>query len=168
MKTLLAWLPTSSLLVKGCKFTPLFCSYDLQAGRDLLWHGASVILPPSSIVSPRCLFLFDKPGVLGVLRTYCNPDFYGPSHYKMYCILCLFVWFTYLSRIFHTKVDVTITGERLQILTYSRHSLPLSSERSLACHTYCDTRHLFIMVVSEDARSHLLPIAWQWSCHYLF
>ena len=95
MKTLLAWSPTSS--------TPLFCSYDLQAGRDLLWHGASVIFTPSSMVPPRCLSLFDKPGVLGLLRTYCNPDFHGPSHYKMYCILCLFVCFTYLSRIFPYK-----------------------------------------------------------------
>ena len=35
---------------------------------------------------------------------------------------------------------------RLQIfLTYTRHSWPLSSEGSSACHTYCDTGHPFIM-----------------------
>ena len=34
---------------------------------------------------------------------------------------------------------VTITGEGLQILTYTRHCWPLSSEGSLSCHTYCDT-----------------------------
>ena len=39
-----------------------------------------------------------------------------------------------------------MTGEGLQILTYARHSWPLSSEGSLACHTYCDTGHPFIMV----------------------
>ena len=54
------------------------------------------------------------------------------------------------SRIFHSYGDVFIAGEGLQILTYARHSWPLSSERSLACHTYCDTGHPFIMVISED------------------
>ena len=38
----------------------------------------------------------------------------------------------------------------LQILTYARHSRPLSSEGSLACQTYCDKGHPFIMVISED------------------
>ena len=42
--------------------------------------------------------------------------------------------------------NVTITREGLQILTYARQSWPLSSEGSLACHTYCDTGHPFIMV----------------------
>ena len=54
------------------------------------------------------------------------------------------------NRIFHPYGDVTITGERLQILTYARHSWPLSSEGSLACHTYYDTERPFIMVISED------------------
>ena len=45
----------------------------------------------------------------------------------------LLVWgFTSHSRIFHSY-------EGLQILTYARHSWPLSSEGSLPCHTYCDT-----------------------------
>ena len=49
-------------------------------------------------------------------------------------------------------------GEGLQILTYAQHSWPLSSEGSLTCHTYCDTGHPFIMVISEDPwNSHLLP-----------
>ena len=38
-----------------------------------------------------------------------------------------------------THGEVTITGERLQILIDTQHSMPLSSERSLACYTYCDT-----------------------------
>ena len=38
-----------------------------------------------------------------------------------------------------------------------------------ARHTYCDTVHPFIMVVSEDPWvSHLLPSIWQRGCHYLF
>ena len=36
-------------------------------------------------------------------------------------LFCLFV-FTFHSRIFHTYGDFTITGKRLQILTYARYS----------------------------------------------
>ena len=35
-----------------------------------------------------------------------------------------------------------ITGEGLHISTNARHSWPLSSEGSLACHTYCDAGHM--------------------------
>ena len=48
---------------------------------------------------------------------------------------------------FHLFEDVTITGEGLQIWTNAWHSWPLSIEVSLACHTYCDKGHLFIMVI---------------------
>ena len=81
----------------------------------------------------------------------------------------LFKVFSSHSRMFHSYGDVTIAGEVLKIMTYARHLWPLSSEGSLACHTYCDTEHPFIMVISEDAwHSHLLPSVWQWSCQYLF
>ena len=54
-------------------------------------------------------------------------------------LLFLFVCgFSSHSRIFHLYGDVTITGEGVQILTHTQHSWPLSSEGSLACHTYCD------------------------------
>ena len=81
-----------------------------------------------------------------------------------------FVWgFSFHSWIFHSYGDVTIAGQGLQILTYTRHSWPLNTEGSLACHTYCDTGHPFIMVISEYPwHSYLLPGVWQWSCHYLF
>ena len=84
--------------------------------------------------------------------------------------VCLFVWgLSARSRMFHSYGDVTITGEGLRILTYARHSWPLSSDGSLACHTYCYTAHQFIMVISEDPlHSHLKPSVWQWSCQYLF
>ena len=60
--------------------------------------------------------------------------------------------------IFHSYGDVTFASEGLQILTYARHSWPLSSEGSLAWHTYCDTGHPFIMVIFKDLwHSHLLP-----------
>ena len=65
--------------------------------------------------------------------------------------VCLFVWaFSSYSRIFHSYRDFTITSDGLQILTCARHSWPLSSEGSLACHAYCDTGHPFLMVISED------------------
>ena len=53
------------------------------------------------------------------------------------------------SRSFHSYGDVTITGERLQILTDARHSWPLSNEGYLTCHTYCDTGLPFIMVIRD-------------------
>ena len=79
--------------------------------------------------------------------------------YWFYVSKLLFVWgLSSHSRIFHSYGDVIITCEGLQILTYARHSWPLSSESSLACHTYCDTGHLFTMDISEDPwHSHLLP-----------
>ena len=51
-----------------------------------------------------------------------------------------------------------LAGEGLQILSYSRHSWPLSSEGSLACHIYCDTGHPFLMVISKEPVT-LEPIA---------
>ena len=44
----------------------------------------------------------------------------------------------------HSYGDVTIVGEWPQNLTFFWHSWPLSSEGSLACHTYFDTGHQFI------------------------
>ena len=82
------------------------------------------------------------------------------------CLFVLFVWSLSHSQQYG---DVTIAGKGLQILTYARHSWPLSNEGSLICHTHCDTGLPFIMVISEDPwHSHLLPSVWQWSCHYLF
>ena len=45
---------------------------------------------------------------------------------------------------FHLYGDVTIADEGLQILTYARSQ---SSEGFLACNTYCDTGHPFLMVI---------------------
>ena len=69
----------------------------------------------------------------------------------------------------HMEAPIMPTGERLQILPFTRHSWLLSSGGSLACHTYCDMGHPFILVFSEDPwHSHLLPSVWQCSCCYLF
>ena len=62
--------------------------------------------------------------------------------------------------------DVTIAVEGLQILTYARHSWPLSGKGSSGA---TPTWHPFIMNISEDpCNSHPLPIVKQRSGHYLF
>ena len=92
---------------------------------------------------------------------------------KPFLCFCLEIFVQ--SRIFHSFGDVTIAGEELQILTYARHLWPLCSEGSLiycsVSHKSTVTRpgHTFIMVISEDLwHSYIMPIVWQWSCHYLF
>ena len=111
---------------------------------------------------------------LSICPSVCSTavDMILSAHVLRSVFLFLFLFFWSLlshSRIFHSYGDVTIAGEGLQILTYARHSWPLSSEGSLKCHTYCDTSLPFIRVISEDAwHSHLLSSVWQWSCHYLF
>ena len=58
---------------------------------------------------------------------------------------------------------------RAKKITYARSTWPLSSEVSLACNTYCDTGHPFIMVISEDPwHLHRMFSVWPWSCLYLF
>ena len=87
-----------------------------------------------------------------------------------FLLVCLFVWgLSSNSRILHSYGDVTIIGERLQIVSYTLQAYQLSSDGTLACNTYCNTGHTFILVISEDPwHSHLLPNFLQWSCHYLF
>ena len=77
----------------------------------------------------------------------------------------LFWGFSFRSRIFHSYGDVT--GEGLQILTYARHSWPLTSDGYLACRTYCDTAHPLLQSSPRTHDTHILPSVWQWSCHYL-
>ena len=71
------------------------------------------------------------------------------------CLICLFVWgFSSHSRVSHSYGDFTIANEGLQILIYARHSWPLSSEGSLACHTYSDTGRPFIWSSSRARDTH--------------
>ena len=87
--------------------------------------------------------------------------------------VCLFVclgFFVPHENNFHSYGDVILTDEGMQILTYTRQIWPLSSEGSLAFHTYCDTVHPFIMVIRpvNPLHSNLLPSVLQWSCNYLY
>ena len=64
------------------------------------------------------------------------------------------------SRTFHSYGDITITSAA-KFNLYARQSWSLRSESSLACHTYCDAGHPFMMVISEDPwHSRLLPSVW--------
>ena len=49
-----------------------------------------------------------------------------------------------------TREVVTMTGEGVHILTYTRHSWPLSGECSLTCHTLCNKEYPFILVIFKD------------------
>ena len=90
--------------------------------------------------------------------------------------VCLFVYlfvsgFSSHSSIFYLYGNVTITGEGLYILTYARHLSPLSNEGFLACHTYCDTGHIFIMVPwTRDTHTYYRPFgsATVTTCFYDF
>ena len=55
------------------------------------------------------------------------------------------------SRIVHSLKDVTVAGDRQQILNYAQNLWPLSSEDSLACHTYYDTGYPFIILISRSS-----------------
>ena len=65
---------------------------------------------------------------------------------------CLFGFFFVPVENFWTHIKTynmeTINEKGLQILTYARHSWPLSNEDFLACHIYCDTGHPLKMVFS--------------------
>ena len=65
-------------------------------------------------------------------------------HFRQHLSLRFFVCgLSSQLRVFHSYKDVTITGERLQILSYARHLCPFKSEGSKACHIYCNTGHPF-------------------------
>ena len=83
----------------------------------------------------------------------CQVEFLFWSINQTASLFNLFAWvFRPTRSIFNLFKDVTTSGERLQILIYTWHSWPLSSEGSLTCHTYCYTGQPFIIVISEDPR----------------
>ena len=76
--------------------------------------------------------------------------------------LLLFVWVS------SSHSNISLMWRRHQY-RWSRHSWPLSSGGSSACHLYCDPGYPFIMVISDDpCYSYLFPSVWQWSYHYMF
>ena len=114
---------------------------------------------------------------LNTCRSECHNHPYSHNSYQYIStcktiekLVCLLVWgFSFHSRIVHSYVDITITSDGLQILTYARHLRPMSSEGSLACHTHCDKGHPFIWSYPRTRDTcTLMPRVWQWSCHYMF
>ena len=92
---------------------------------------------------------FDNVGLLGPSSKPCLPNAERDSQNLI--VLCVF------SRI-QSYGNATITGEGLQILTYTRHWWPLSSEGYLACQTYSDTG-IRSSPRTSDASSHQFPSA---------
>ena len=96
---------------------------------------------------------------------------YLESNVMYYIYYCMFIWsLSAHSREFFTPLETSplpVKGCKCWLMfgTYDHWA-----ERVfLACHTYFDTGHPFIMFISEDPwHSHLLLSVWQWSCHYLF
>ena len=67
------------------------------------------------------------------------------------------VWYFWShSRGYHIYGDVTIADAGLHILTYARHSLVLSSDVFVACHTYSGIAYPFIMIIFEKPSHSLL------------
>ena len=75
-----------------------------------------------------------------ILPDYCKAFVYIHSTMSWlttlgFSYVCLFVWgLSSHSRLFHSYGDVTIIGEGLQILTYARHSWPVSSKFFIVPH----------------------------------
>ena len=126
--------------------------------RVIAVHLPDVPLPPNSIaltfLKISSIFRISVCTILRfsvlLLFSYFVDDFC-----VMFFVVCLFVWgFSSHSVIFNPYGDVTNTGEGLQILTIARHSWSFRSAGSLACHTYRDMGHSFMMVSSEDRDTH--------------
>ena len=85
-------------------------------------------------------------------------------------IVCLFGFFR-PTREFFTHMETSLLSPLKDckfwpVLDTHGHWY-VNRKGSLTCHTYYDTGHPFIMVISEDPwHSRLLPS--EWSCHYLF
>ena len=89
----------------------------------------------------------DVPLSVKTIKTSINGRLWTWRDLLFFLFLC---GFSSHLRFFHSYGDVTIAGEGLQIFT-ARHSWPLSSIGSLACHIYCGTGHPFIMFIRSGA-----------------
>ena len=98
-----------------------------------------------------------KRHLVNKLTNKCNDEHYQIKHFTILND-CMYVCSGFIVPLenFSFIRRVAITGEMLQILTYARRLWALSREGYLPCHTNWDTRHPFIMVISEDLwNSHL-------------
>ena len=73
---------------------------------------------------------------------------YLETHLTNLCLCVCGSWS--FSKIFHSY----------GVVTYTEHLWPLSTDGSLACHTYCDTGYPFTLVIMRTRASH--------SCYWAF
>ena len=101
------------------------------------------------------------------ISSYVQPD---SSHhiYEPIGLFCLFGVFRPIQEFFTHVETSPLPGKDRNFFTCAWHSRPLSSEVSLACHTNCDTAHLFIRgpvtstpVVELIAVELPLPVKWR-------
>ena len=121
------------------------------------FHNKTVYQIYTNISWRVCLF---------VLFRFCFVLFCIVLFCVLFCLFCfvLFCLSVCLSlpvplETIHSYGDVTTTGWGVQSLTYSWHSWPLSTEGSLACHTYWDTGHPIIYNGHLRGPVKLSPIA---------
>ena len=93
---------------------------------------------------------------------------YGELHFVFLSCLILdnsshligfFLFFLSYSRIFTHWRRHYYWWKAIYILICALHSMPLSSEGSLVCHTYCYTGQLFKMVISRTRDTHTFCLA---------
>ena len=81
---------------------------------------------------------------------------YEPSIQSLNCsptptiCVCLFVLFLFFVQLENFSRIQKRHNEGLQIFTICSVHLAIEHQSSLVCHTYCDTGHPFIMVISEN------------------
>ena len=93
----------------------------------------------------RTLFVSSKPDNTGLLQTLVT--FSQKSKVRAFSLVfCVFDVYRPTREIFTHMETSSLPVKDCN----ARHLWPLSSEGSIACHTYCDTGHPFIMVISED------------------
>ena len=80
----------------------------------------------------------------------------GFCHYQVYFFLKHH--FMCLLRFLFPYGDITIIGQGLPLLTYSRQSRPFSNEGSLTCHPYCETVRPVNMVISKYFETYCIAL----------
>ena len=118
-----------------------------------MWHGTSVCRRTRDTCCPT----FSSGAV-----TICFNDFSLSSIGFEHTIFWLFVWFFFFVPFDNFSLIWRRHHDRWRASNFDLCSAliwPLSSEGSLALHTYCETGHLLVMVISKDPwHSHSLPI----------
>ena len=143
---------------------------SLKSKSFLYRHGIPIPIPCQCIISMWVPFLHRFTASFLLIRTldqkvnkHPEPAGTRVTNYKDFMIL------SYVCLDFFRPIRAFFTHSETSPLPVKGTYGHWATEGSLACHTYCNTGHPFIMVIFEVPwHSHLLPSIWQWSCHYLF